>query len=271
MCAPAAGARRQASRRGPRSCSCSRRWTSAPWRASKGMSVAILSAARGRPLAGAAAPRHHAGSAPRLGRLRLAAGAAEAAAAGTRWIDRGLGGRARGAPRSAPGELVPGLLASPARRSGATRPPRVTPPTRPWPRDATVAWRRSRSAPRRRSRHAPAACWRDGRWWWSTVPPGSQGRHALQQLTGSRAPAELLIVVQSDPPPRARRACSGSAPRASPAPSQGELTSSDTQERGLLSERRHRAHDPRARAPALPASRPGKSRPRAGRPRRRSG
>ncbi len=68
----------------------------------------------------------------------------------------------------------------------------------------------------------------------ATIPPGRAGRRDLRQLAASRGVHELMVVVQSDPASRPSRllwvGAAGLGGRAA-----GELTSSDTGQRGLIS------------------------------------
>ena len=142
-------------------------------------------------------------------------------------------GRARARARGAPGELLPGLLGSAlggaayAAASGQDTDAPVAATT-----DGSVAgvslgpaWTlAARTRALLASRRLVVA----------TIPPGAQGRRALEQLAASRGRRELMIVVQSETPSRPSRllwvGVAGLGGR-----SRGELTSTDTQVRGLLS------------------------------------
>jgi len=68
----------------------------------------------------------------------------------------------------------------------------------------------------------------------ATIPPGPEGRRALERLAASRGRGELMIVVQSETRSRPSRLLWVGAAGLGGRP-HGELTSSDTQVRGLIS------------------------------------
>jgi hypothetical protein len=197
-----------------------------------GMSVGILSASEGDPSAaqlqlditqGARLPAGAYGSPPPALRLR------PQGAGG--WISGWA--RALERARRAPGELRPGLLASALGGAGYVA-------EAPGASDAPVAadaaghvaalslgssgTLAARARALLRSRSLVVV----------TIPPGSQGRRALRQLAATRGPGQLMIVVESQsrsrPSPLLWVGAAGLGGRA-----RGELGSSDTRQRGLLS------------------------------------
>ena len=200
----------------------------------KGMSVGILSAAEGGPSAAQLRLDITQGA-------RLASGSYGSPPGSLQLLTRGRRRGSRAGPaelaraRGAPGELRPGLLASAL--GGAAYLAAVA-GERPR-RDR--GGRRGRAGGGRLAGCAGRRSWpaRDrllGRWPLvvATVGAGRQGRRALQQLAAARGPRELMIVVQSDPASRPSRLLwVGAAGLGGRRP--GELTSSDTQQRGLIS------------------------------------
>lgn len=218
----------------------------------KGLSVGILSAAEGSPSAaqlrlditqGARIASGSYGSPP--GSLQLlTAGSQRSLAAGSgagslRPLTPGSAARIAGWPaelaraHGAPGELRPGLLASAL--GGAAYLAAVP----GGGADATVAADEaggvaavSQGSPATLVARADRLL---GRWPLvvATVGTGPQGRRALQQLAAARAPRELMIVVQSGAASRPSRLLwVGAAGLGGHRP--GELTSNDTQQRGLI-------------------------------------
>ncbi|HUH82211.1 MAG TPA: hypothetical protein VLZ06_12895, partial [Solirubrobacteraceae bacterium] len=211
-----------------------------------GMSVGILSAAEGSPSSTQLELDITQGA-------RLASGAYASPPSPLELLTRRAGGaiagwaRARARARAAPGELVPGLLAS--RLGGAAYVASAGHSS-----DAAVAADTDGhvAAVSLGEPATLAARVRELGAHWPLVvvtgPPGRPGRDAVRRLDASRGPRELLIVVQSDPASRPSRLLwIGAAGLGATGPgaagldaaglddgSAGELTSSDTQERGLL-------------------------------------
>ncbi len=198
----------------------------------KGMSVGILSAAAGGPSAAQLRLDITQGA-------RIASGSYGSPPGSLQLLTGGPGGRIAGWPaelaraRGVPGELRPGLLASvlggaaylaavpggdPEATAAADEAGRVAAVSQATP--ATLVARAERLL---------------GRWPLvvATVGAGPQGRRALRQLAAARARRELIIVVQSETSSRPSRLLwVGAAGLGGPGP--GELTSSDTQQRGLI-------------------------------------